>query len=193
MMLRTRVSAVIISLGLLTGMQSAYAGSGLVLEGGLHFGGDQLAEVFTSSGSESVDAGELYTLGIGVALDLAPDLESRITVGIKEDGVFADNGDVTFTRYPIDVLILRRTGNWKIGGGITYHLSPEFTASTVSTFDQAKFEDALGFLLELDRELGPAYIGGRLTFIEYDSIPTATVRSTSISGNSFGIVAGIRF
>jgi hypothetical protein len=162
--------------------------SGLVLEGGLHFGGDRFATVYTTTGTTDINAGELYSFGIGVSLDLAPDVESRITIGIKEDGVFASNGSVKFSRYPIDVLVLKRAGGWKIGGGVTYHMNPEYYDSTYPPLS-VPFDDALGLLVELDRELGAVYIGGRLTFIDYQ----IAGGSGKFSGNSFGVVAGIKF
>jgi len=177
--------------GLLLAAGIANAGSGLVLEAGLHFGGDKVfgTTVYTTSGATDINAGELYSLGIGVGLDLAPDLETRITFGIKEDGVIASNGDVRFTRYPIDVLFLKRTGGWKIGGGVTYHLNPEYYDSYDYPTISVPFKDSVGFLLELDRELGVMYIGGRLTIIDYET----TSGSYKVSGNSFGVIGGIRF
>ena len=162
---------------------------GLVLEGGLHLGGERFATVYTTTGTTDINAGELYSLAIGVGLDLAPDIESRITIGIKEDGVIASNGSVKFTRYPIDVLVLKRTGGWKIGGGITYHMNPEYYDSTYFSPLSVQFDDALGLLLELDRELGAVYIGGRLTLIDYQ----ITGSNSKFSGNSVGVVAGIMF
>ncbi len=183
----------LLGMGILSGMfflssvGLSNAASGLILEGGLHFGGDRLATVYTSTGTSDINAGGLYSFGIGVGLDLSPELESRITIGVKEDGVFATNGDVRFTRYPIDVLVLMKTGGWKIGGGVTYHLNPEYSDTYYGY--AVPFDDAFGLLLELDRDLGAVYIGGRLTLIDY----TISNSNTKYNGNSFGIVAGIKF
>ncbi len=183
----------VVGFGLLVVNTSASA-SGLVLEGGLHFGGDELARAtYTNGNTTSVDAGALISFGIGAGFDLAPDLESRVTIGIKVDEVTASNGDISFTRYPIDVLFLYNTGDWKLGGGITYHLNPKLEGGGVVTGLRAEFDDALGLLLEIDRNLGNFYIGGRITFIDYESIPSATVRNATVNGDSIGIVAGMRF
>jgi hypothetical protein len=170
------------------GVANASSSSGLILEGGLHFGGDRLQTVYTSNGTSEVKAGGGLSFGIGIGVDLAPDMESRITFGVKRDGVFGSNGEVTFTRYPIDVLILKKLDGWKLGGGVTYHLNPEY-ADTIYPAIYDKYDDALGFLLELDRDLGLVYVGGRVTVIDYK------ITNTSInkSGNSFSLVGGIRF
>lgn len=172
---------------LFLGGTGAVNASGLILEGGLHFGGDRLATVYTSNGTSDINAGGQYSFAIGVGLDLAPDVESRITIGIKEDGVFGRNGDVRFTRYPIDVLVLKRADGWKIGGGVTYHMNTEYSDTYYGY--TVPFDDALGLLVELDRELGAVYIGGRLTLINYQ----ITGDTTKFNGNSFGVVAGIKF
>lgn len=168
--------------------------SGLVLEGGLHFGGDELVSAtYTDGSSASIDAGALFSFGIGVGFDLSPNVESRVTIGIKVDEITASNGDISFTRYPIDVLLLLNTGDWKLGGGLTYHLNPKLDGGGVVSGLRAEFDDALGLLLEIDRNLGNFYIGGRITFINYDSIASTGVRRTTINGDSFGIVAGMQF
>lgn len=177
------------TVGLVLLAGSAQAASGLVLEGGLHIGGERFSTVLTSNGSRDINAGELLSFGIGVGLDLAPDVESRITIGIKEDGVYAQNGDVRFTRYPIDVLLLKRLGGWKLGGGLTYHLNPEYVDTYSYPSINERFKDSLGVLVELDRDLGAVYVGGRLTLISYEEISGLY----SVNGNSFGVVAGIRF
>ncbi len=183
----------VVGVGLLAVNTSASA-SGLVLEGGLHFGGDELARVpYTNGSTTSIDAGALFSFGIGAGFDLAPDIESRVTIGIKTDEATASNGDISFTRYPIDVLFLYNVGDWKLGGGITYHLNPKYEENGVGTGLRAEFDDALGLLLEIDRNLGIIYLGARVTFIDYESIPSATVRKATFNGDSFGIVAGMRF
>ena len=182
-----------IGLGLLVLNTSANAAS-LVLEAGIHFGGDELARAtYTNGSTTTIDAGALFSLGVGVGLDLAPNVESRITFGIKTDDTTASNGDISFTRYPIDVLFLYKTGDWKLGAGITYHLNPKLEGGGVVSGLRADFDDALGVLLEADYDLRIMYLGARVTFIEYESIPTATVRRATIDGNSIGFVAGVRF
>ncbi len=182
----------VVGFGLLA-VNTLASASGLVLEGGLHFGGDELARATVNGSPTSIDAGALLSFGIGAGFDLAPDIESRVTIGIKFDEITASNGDISFTRYPIDVLFLYNVGDWKLGGGITYHLNPKYEENGVGTGLRAEFDDALGLLLEIDRNLGIVYVGARVTLIDYESIPSATVRKATFNGDSIGIVAGMRF
>lgn len=158
------------------------------MELGLHGGGDELVRVIYSSGStSSVRAGQLISLSIGAGFDLTQNLTSRLTFGYKGDGVTASNGDVTFSRYPINWLLLYRTGYYQIGGGLTYHMSPKLKGTGAASFVNAEFDDATGALLEADYFFSPrSYFGFRFTSIDYKLKSS----STSVNGNSVGIVLG---
>ncbi|MBI3560363.1 MAG: hypothetical protein HY080_01405 [Gammaproteobacteria bacterium] len=166
----------------------------VVLEGGLHTGGDELASaVYTDGSTSSIKAGALLSFAVGPSFDLSPNLEGRVTLGVKVDEINASNGNVTFIRYPIDVLLMSKLGEWRIGGGITYHLSPKLDGGGVASNISADFENALGLLASIERDFGVFYFGGRITLIDYKTIPSMTVSNATINGNSVGIVAGIRF
>lgn len=160
----------------------------LALGIGLHGGGDELVRVIYSSGStSSVRAGQLISLSIGAAFNVAPNLAGRVTFGYKGDGVTASNGDVSFTRYPVNALLFYQTGNFDIGGGLTYHMSPKLKGTGSASFVNTDFDDATGLLLEGDYYFsGTSYFGVRYTSIDY------SVKSSSITvdGNSIGIVLG---
>ncbi len=177
------------ALALFSSVSFAQAAS-FVLEAGLHDGGDDLlTATFTNGDSETLEAGGLYSFSLGGAFDISTNVESRITIGIKEDSITASNGDVKFTRYPIDALFLYKLDNWRLGGGITYHLSPEVSGSGVVTVLDGDFDDALGFLLEADYMFDSFYTGMRFTFIDYELSSTGA----EADGNSVGIVIGAQF
>jgi len=161
------------------------------LEGGLHFGGDKLATVSSSGPDLDLRAGQLLSFAIGGYAELADSLQGRFSLGYKTDSINADNGDATFTRFPVEALIMHQSGKFMLGGGIAYHLSPrfEFTAPPAFTID---FDNALGFVLAFDYTSGGKfegnwYLGGRITVIDYE------VKGLSVNGNSVGVVAGFMF
>lgn len=160
----------------------------LNLEVGLHAGGDELVRViYTSGSSSSVKAGQLLSLAIGAGFNISKNLASRITFGYKTDFATATNGDVSFSRYPVNLLLLYKAGRFQLGGGITYHISPKLSGSGVASFVNTDFDNATGGLLEADYFFSQSsYFGFRYTSINY------TLKSTSISvdGNSVGVVLG---
>lgn len=183
-------------IGLLLSVSLSSNAADLVLEAGLHAGGDDLVSVTFASGStETIEAGGFFNLAIGVGFDINEKVTSRITFGIKEDSITASNGNIDFTRNPIDALFLYKTESWLLGGGITYHTNVKLSGDGIASGLNADFDDSLGFILEADYLLGnkKGYVGGRYTMIDYDSVPSATVNAATVDGNSIGVVVGYRF
>ncbi len=170
----------------------SYAETRLALDMGLHFGGDELAEVFISDGyyyqyEESIDAGELLSLSIGAEIDLTEIITLQATIGYKIDSVSGDNADVHFERFPLNVMVFSNNGPWRYGGGLTYHLDPSFETSGDLAQPDIAFDDAVGFVAEVDYFLTENFfIGGRVTIIDYDFVNS----TVSADGDSIGLVLG---
>lgn len=167
--------------------------NGLFGEIGLHLGGDKLATAtFVGGDTESIRAGELLSISGGVVTDVNEQVEARISVGYKIDFISAENGDLDFTRIPLELLFFKKNEKWSVGGGITYHLGPELSGSGFAA-GNVEFDDALGFVLEADHMLRTgAYIGIKLTLIEYEVNDPFFVSET-FDANSVGIVLGLKF
>lgn len=149
-------------------------------------GGDKLAEVEYDHGDDGeVRAGGLFSLGVGVNHEFGNNWELQATFNYLFDGADADNGDVTFSRWPIDVLAFYRNGNHRFGGGITYHTNPEFEIDVDYIDASVDFDDALGFVAEYDYFFTPNFsLGVRGTLIDYE----ASDFDDEVSGNSIGVV-----
>jgi len=164
----------------------------LFIQGGLHFGGDTLATAsFVSGGSDSIKAGELISGSIGLITDMGETMELRSSIGIKMDGIFAENGELAFTRLPLEVMAFSTGDTLRFGAGLSYHLSPELKIDEPSlpsaTID---FDDALGFVAQLEYRLGErGHIGLKATFIDYE----VSGSGGEVNGDSLGIIVGARF
>lgn len=180
--------ALIISTALILASSTTQA-SNLLLEAGLHFGGDELASVgFTGGDSESIEAGGLISFAAGLVSEIDEGLELRTTIGIKFDSITASNGELDFTRYPISAMLFKKGEVFNAGIGATYHLNPEFESSGFAGDFSASFDNAFGFVAEIDYKLGEkAYVGLKATIIDYE------IGSSKVDGNSFGIVIGTSF
>jgi hypothetical protein len=165
-------------------------------EGGLHTGGDTLENTIDSNGNPfSIKAGDLLTLAIGPHFDLTDNTHIRTLIGWKSDSTetfdgastTSTGGNVSFERFPIDVMYFYQTRNWNFGAGITYHLNPKLSGSGV--IDRG-YNDSLGYAFEVDFRLGDFfYLGGKYTFIDYDEKNSNTI----VDGNSIGVVIGFVF
>lgn len=167
--------------------------SNLLLEAGLHIGGDELATVnFIGGDSQSMEAGGMISFAAGLKSDVGESLELRTTIGIKFDSITASNGELDFTRYPVNAMLFTKGETFSIGIGATYHLNPEFKASGFTGDFTASFENALGFIAEVDYALSEkAYLGLKFTSIDYEI--NGPFSSTEFNGNSIGVVIGISF
>lgn len=148
-----------------------------VIGGGLTVGGDSLVDVelIYDDGDHSVEdlkAGELLYIyaGLNIALPNAP-LDIQATIGYHFDSISADNGEVSFDRMPIDLLLLYHLGEaaqHRLGGGLTYHLSPELDLNDLGN-GRYEADNALGFVFAYDYQIvAHNYLGVRYTNIEYD-------------------------
>jgi hypothetical protein len=158
------------------------------------FGGDTLVTVvFTDGSRQSIKANELLSIGGGVSIvNDTGDIETELTLSYKFATVTASNGDVTFSRFPLDALVLYRLPQLRLGGGLTYHLGPKLSGSGVASGLNANFDDALGLLLQADYRVTPKInLGIRYTSLDYKlrvGGASATARS-----NGVGIVFSASF
>lgn len=165
----------------------------LFIQGGLHFGGDTLATAtFVGGGSESVEAGGLISGSAGLITRMGEAMELRTSLGIKMDGVFAENGDVSFFRWPVEMMAFYAGETLRFGAGLSYHLSPELEVDDPSLPPATvEFDDALGFVAQLEYRLGErAHIGLKATMIDYEISGSS---GPDTDGNSLGIIIGTRF
>lgn len=162
-----------------------------MLETGLHAGGDDLVTVTFSDGStEDIDAGGLISLGAGVSSDLSENLELRFVFNYKIDQVTASNGSIDFSRWVSNLSLMYKIDPWRVGGGLAYHSGIELDGDGVASVISADFDNATGYLLEIDYFWNEHfYLGAQYTDIEY----TYTGTSTDVDASSIGVVLGYQF
>ncbi len=157
-----------------------------VLVGGYDTGGAKIAEVpFTSGATDSITANEGLYVGAGVSvLNDDRNIEFLGAVNVKYVGIHASNGNVEWTRVPVDALVFYRMESFRIGAGVTYVISPRLTGSGLASNINASPDNALGGLVQADYLLGKVALGLRYTFLEYKT-GGSTSKSDGV-GISFG-------
>ena len=165
-----------------------------VLQMGVDVGGDKIADVYFDDGSnQTINAGGLIQFGGGVLIDTlsaSSVYQTQLTINWKFDSAQASNGDVSWDRYPLEVIQFYNTDLIRIGAGLSYHLSPAVSTSGFASGNDIDFDNALGLVLEVDYKFGEkGYFGGRLTSIEYQESTTGT----TIDGSSIGLTLGAHF
>lgn len=172
---------------------SSVKAADMLLEMGLHYGGDTIITVDENDGSrESLKAGEGFSIAAGMGFDINPDMQFNLSFGVKREVVYPAEGTITFVRYPLDMLFMQKKGNWRYGGGITAHMNPVYKSESLAGDETVEFKNAYGLLFDVRYFiLQEIFVAGRVTWIKYklENDPT----NTSYDGSSIGVLAGFRF
>ena len=164
-----------------------------LLKAGFDFGGDTMVTVvFTDGETQNIKANEGLYLGGGMAIiNDAKDWEYHLTLAYKFALIDAKNGDVEWTRLPLEALVFYRFPHVRLGGGLTYHLSPHLEGSGVVGGLDIKFKNALGVVLQADwRVTSTIAVGGRYTMLEYDAKGAFT---GTVKANGIGVTFSMNF
>jgi len=157
---------------------------------GFDFGGDNLVTAqFSNGSSESIKANELLYLGGGASIITdSKDIEVEVTLSYKFKNISATNGDIKWTRFPLEALVFYRMPKFRLGGGLTYHLGPKLSGSGIASNINGNFDDSLGLVLQADYLITQkASVGARYTSLKYK------IGGTSVDASGVGITAGYRF
>ncbi len=155
---------------------------------GFDGGGDKLATVvFTDGTHENIkaNAGIFFGGGMSIVND-SKSVEGELAITYKVDDITASNGDVTWSRWPIDALAFYRWNKVRLGGGLTYHINPKLSGSGVASGINLTFKDSLGYLLQADwRITEKMNLGARYTMLDYGLSGSTT---SKVHSNGLGIV-----
>ena len=180
---RQAVAALILLFSVPFGTASALETRGLI-KAGFDFGGDTLQRVtFSDNTTETIKANDGFYVGGGFAF--VPDslnLEMHLTAAWKYTGVTASNGEITFTRFPIEALGFFIADPFRFGGGLVYHLNPTLKRSGAVSGSDVDYDNAPGMVLQVDYRISENIGAGlRYTFLEYEQ------GSRSIRANGAGV------
>jgi len=156
-------------------------------------GGDELVTIqHDYDGDYQISAGDGFTFEGGMSIDNpASNLELQFLIGYKFDNDDADNGDITWSIVPLSALAFVKIQDFKFGGGLTYHLSPELDGGFGNDTINYQFENAWGGVLQAQYSFVDAFaIGVKATFIDYELKSDHTQKA---NGNSIGVVATFTF
>ncbi len=172
----------------------AMADLDFLAELGIHVGGDDLiTATFTDGSTAKIKAGEVLALDLGVAWDMGM-MEGRVTGGWKFDSISAVDGDIDFSRFTHQFILLFKTGDWRFGGGYAYHFDVEIDGSGAASVADSEFDDALGWTAQMNYFFTEkAYVGLVYTDIEYDRLATLGNSTKTFDASSIAFTIGGRW
>jgi hypothetical protein len=131
--------------------QSAPLRSNLFANIGYGSGGDTLANVQMSDGSvQSIKAGKGVTIKGGLEFWVSPVATFQLSAAYHVDDTSATNGNITFSRWPIEGLMFWHASEQvRLGGGLRKATSAKLGGSgAASNFGTYRFESSTGIVLE---------------------------------------------
>ena len=158
---------------------------------GLSFGGDDL--------SNGIEGGGDLTLAFSRIHLLRQRTQLQLNAGIKSDYVNGSNGSIWFRRFPIEVLFFKDMGEYRVGGGVVYHISPAYDGEVDGSKSELRFSNSTGVAIQADAFLTHNLsIGVRMEKISYKPPqfiynPQTNEVLHSVDASSLGIVGQVYF
>lgn len=157
------------------------------------FGGDELASgSYTNGNTFSIKAGNGFTVSGGVSVAVSSTTDVQVSVGYESASTNASNGDISFTRLPIEVLgFYTVSPQWRVGGGLRSATSPKLSTSGVAgMLGSYEFTPSVGVVLEAQylfdksaTQRGQFGISGRYVGESFEE----KTSKTTINGNHVGV------
>lgn len=155
-------------------------------------GGDIVAiGEYTDGSLTNVKAGNGLEIYLGGAYRLNEQFAVQADVGYQSSTGNADNGELTFKRFPIELLGYYYLNNsWRLGAGARFDERVKLTGSGVASAANFDFDSAVGAIGEIEYLVTPEF-GIKLRAVKESFKPTGY--SDTFSGNQIALLATIYF
>jgi hypothetical protein len=180
-------------------------GAHLVLIAGFTSGGDTIETAqYTDGSSKNVKGGGLAQFGLGASYQFQnTPLALLLSANYHYHTATASNGDITFSRVPIEVLAYY-TGveRCRFGAGVRLVNSPETKKTINGVTQKTTYDKTTGAVVEFGYKMAPStwlnlrYVSEKYqgnTRTNSNGTTTPLTGSKPISGNHFGVMLGFEF
>jgi len=181
-------SAVVLLTGITANVQAQTVSNPLsgVAGAGYGRGGDIVAVgTYTDGSITNVRAGNGLEIYLGAAYRLNEQFALQADVGYQSSTGNAVNGELTFKRFPIELLGYYYLNNsWRLGAGARFDERVKLSGSGVASAAQFDFDSATGAIAEIEYLITPQF-GVKLRAVKESFKPTGY--TNTFSGNQAAI------
>lgn len=133
---------------------------------GISAGGDKLATArYTDGSNVNLHAGGLVYFTAGADYHFTPNFSLQGTVNYHVDQANADNGDIKFQRFPVELIgYYQPNPSWRIGGGVRYTSNPKLRSSGAASGLDTDFDSTTGAVIETEWFTSPR-LGVKLRYV----------------------------
>jgi hypothetical protein len=177
---------------------ASHAADGLtpLLGAGLTFGGDEVGDTvrYNNGDTNTLHAGGLVDFRAGVEYQtIGSPLSFQLNVAYHLDRSSAKNGDISFSRVPVEALAHWRMGQaWRLGGGLRKALSVQAKGDGVGAqyVQDQKYTSSVGLVAEGEYFFTPAF-GLKVRAVSEKFKPDNGGKE--LSGDHIGVIAAYYF
>ena len=172
--------------------QARYRPFDFVAGVGVTAGGSTLTTVqYADGSSQDISAGSGVMLYAGGETRIGEIGSFQATLGYHVDTTHGRNGDVRFSRYPIELLAYAPVSqNLRVGIGARFVNNPRLQGSGVASNIDVKFASTVGFVFEGEYRFTP-WVGVKLRSVSERF--TATATNESVNGDHIGLLCNFYF
>ena len=159
---------------------------------GVTGGGSNLATVtYTNGNTQNINAGSGLMLYVGGEAPIGTLVSLQATFGYHFNTTHATNGDVTFSRYPIDVIAqVPVTDKLRFGLGAEFINNPRLSGSGFANITNTEFDSTVGVLLEGEYRF-TSWLGVKVRGLSARFKATAT--GETARGDNIGVFCNFYF
>lgn len=126
-----------------------------------------------------IKSGELFYFYTG-AMVAIPHVAFRtqITIGYHVDAIKTNDGTITFSRIPLDIIPTWEFEKHRMGLGITYVFDPKLDTDNIKGIDDVNYSETIGTMIHYQYKFNQRLsIGARYTEVKFSPIGDASVTS----------------
>ncbi|NRR29791.1 outer membrane beta-barrel protein [Oxalobacteraceae bacterium] len=160
---------------------------------GVSAGGDQLATVDYTNGSESkIRAGSGLALQFGAEYRVSPEFTVQSTVGYHIHFTqLANNGDASFSRIPVELVgYYHLNNNWRVGAGARWVSSAKVHGNGAASNLEQDYQNTTGAIVEAEYLFNSRF-GVKVRAVKEEYKPEGS--SHTYSGNHVGVIGNFYF
>ena len=160
-------------------------GPHFILNAGWTFGGDTVDSArYTNGDSTSVKGGGLLQFGLGglYQFESSP-ISLLLSANYHFHNVTASNGNMTFSRFPIEFLgYYTGIERFRIGGGVRFVNSAEVSKKINGSTEKTTFDNTTGYVVEVGYHIGqPVWFNVRYVSEKYQGNTYTSPSGATIS------------
>ena len=120
--------------------------------------------------NDTIKAGEEIHIWGGVLIPTLSEVDTLLALGYHLDNINADNGELSFKRFTVDLIPYFKMEQVSIGAGVTYHFKADYSETGGFAHNKLEFDDTMGFIVSGTYSIAEkGFLELRYTVVDYDA------------------------